>query len=908
MSEIPYVLSFEAIGAADLPAVGGKGANLGELARAGLPVPPGFCVTTRAWRAHLAGDTHFDRLLDRLSALDPDDLEGTRALGAGIRSHIESRAMPGAIAEAITDAWQALDLDRPLAVRSSATAEDLPSASFAGQQDTWLNVVGRDALLDRVRACWASLYTDRAILYRRRNAVPHRGVAIAIVVQRMVRPSKSGILFTADPLTGHRGHTRVDAGFGLGEALVSGLVDADDHLVETATGRVLRTAIGDKRLAIEPIDGGGTRHVELPPELRRARVLSDDELTRLVDLGRRIATHYDTPQDIEWCIEGTTIHIVQARPITSLYPCVEPPSPGGGPAVWACFNHFQVMTDAMSPMAVDIWRRALPFGRPPDEPAPGPWSGAAGGRMYLDVAPLLRRPPLRRMLLGLFEHVDRRARAELAELARRPGFADGPAVRWSTVLRFLWPKAREVVAGLLWRDPAAWRTRIERWTEAHVAAACRAIERADAPAAAVEAIIDTFARLVGPMFDVLPPAVLVGQIAERRLRALVGPAHAADVTALGRGLAGNVTTEMDLAVGDLADIARARPAVAAALRDGVLDRAPLAALALSGLDGGPAFLDALDGFLDAFGSRGPSEIDIARPRWRDAPGSVLQAIAGNLSHGEAGAHRTHHARLVAEAEAAGDRLVAAAAAHGPALLAPVRRRRARRLVALHRRLSGLREHPKFAIVRVLDAARAALLRVGADRVAAGALAHPEDIWMLTLAELRAALRDGRDLRPLAAERRAAHARHAQMAPPRIMTDTGEIPSAPLDAPAPDGTLVGSPASGGLVEGIARVVRDPHTETLHKGEILVAPFTDPGWTPLFINAAGLVMEVGGRMTHGSVVAREYGLPAVVNVPGATTTLRTGQRVRVDGDRGWVTVLDDSSDGIDTMPATAGDTPP
>lgn len=880
---VPWVAPFEAIGAADLPAVGGKGANLGELTRAGFPVPGGFCVTTRAWRAHVADHPGFEALLGQLDGLDPDDLDGARRLGAAIRAALVERPMPASVAAAVLAAWRAIGAEHPYAVRSSATAEDLPTASFAGQQDTYLNVMGEAALLDRVRACWASLFTDRAILYRARNRIEHRQVALSVVVQRLVRPQKSGILFTADPVTGHRGHTSVDAGFGLGEALVSGLVDADLYVVETATGRELTAKIGDKKLAIEWVEGGGTRTVGLPDEKRRARVLSDAELTRLVDLGRRIEAHYGRPQDIEWCFAGGELFVVQARPITSLYPLPEPPSPGDGPKIYACFNHFQVMTDAMPPLAIDVWRRMFPFGRAADDYVPSPITSTAGARLYIDLAPLLRRRLGRRMMLTALGHVDVLAQSAARGLVQRPGFADGPRASTLQMARFLGPKVADLIAGLLWRDPERWRDRAMTETEALVARHVGRLDAARTPAQIAAQVAETVGVMMPRLFELLPPLVLCGFVSAHLLERLAGPGHAADGEALARGLVGNVTTDMDLAVGDLADVARRHPAVAEALRAGELDPA-----ALAGLAGGEAFAAAFAGFIERYGARAPSEIDLSRPRWREKPGSVLQAVAGNLAHGEDGEHRAHHRRLTAEAEAAGERLVAAA---DRGLFGGLRRWWARRLLRRQRALAALREHPKFAIVRIFDAMRRALLRLGALRVEAGELAAAEDVWLLPLD----ALAVPGDLRTRADAARSALAHHRGLSPPRIMTAEGEIPPAVTDADAPEGTLVGSPASAGTVEGVVRVVRDPHGETLHKGEILVAPFTDPGWTPLFINAAGLVMEVGGRMTHGSVVAREYGLPAVVGLPGATEKLRTGMRVRVDGERGWVTVLDDAVEG-------------
>lgn len=868
-----WVLGFDEIGAGDLPRVGGKGANLGELVRAGLPVPPGFVVTTASWSAFVEGDGVFRGLVAEAAGVDAGDTAAVREVGGRIRAHLMGKALPGGVADAIVEAWRGVGEGGAYAIRSSATAEDLPEASFAGQQDTYLEVVGRDAVLDRVRACFASLYTDRAIAYRRRNGIAHAEVGVAVVVQRMVRSEKAGILFTADPVSGHRGRMSVDAGFGLGEALVSGLIEADNYVLDHETGRVVEVSVGDKRMAIRPVGGGGTREVELGERERTARVLDVAELAALWRLGRRVEAHYGAPQDIEWCVADGKTWLVQARPITTLFPV---PAPGvAHPAVYLCFNHFQVMTDAMPPLAVDIWRRLPPIGR--DAAGVSRHTAEAGGRVYLEFSPLLRRGVIRRRLLAGLEHVDRLAVAAMRAVCARPGFADGPAASLGAVARFLGPKALRAL-WLMARRPAG--AQIEATVEGVVADAVGRIDAARGPAATLRAVEEVLGGLMAPLLHAVPPAMMVGLAAGPILRRAC-PGQADDVEALDRGLVGNVTTEMDLAVADLAEVARGVPAVAAALRAGVVERA-----ALAGVEGGDVFDEALGGFLARYGARAPSEIDASRPRWRERPDSVLQAVAGHIDHEDGGQARAHHARLKAEAEAAGERLVASAG--------PLRRWWVRRWVRRRRAYLALREHPKFAMVRVLDRVRRAVLGVGAALVEAGRLGAADEVWLFRLDELKAGV-GGRDLRAAAGERRAVFLRHRSLSPPRVLTEAGEAPTASpaelVDAPA--GALVGSPASSGVVEGVARVVRDPQTETVRPGEILVAPFTDPGWTPLFINAAGLVMEVGGRMTHGSVVAREYGLPAVVCVPDATTKIATGDRIRVDGDRGIVEVLGDES---------------
>ena len=300
----PLTLSLAEVGPDDLGLVGGKGANLGALSRAGLAVPPGFYVTTEAFWAFLGEDTDVLQSIADLDGLAPADLEAARLLGATLRERLTARAVPPPVLDAIVAAWRTAGVEDPYAVRSSATAEDLPEASFAGQQDTYLNVRGEADLVDRVRACWASLYTDRAILYRLENGIASREVALSVVVQRMVRAEKSGILFTADPVTGHRFTTAIDAGYGLGEALVSGLISPDHYKVDSRDGRLIEARIGDKALAIRPNDSGGTMRETLSQAQRSARVLTDSELAALTEAGRNIARLQGCPQDIEWCFEG----------------------------------------------------------------------------------------------------------------------------------------------------------------------------------------------------------------------------------------------------------------------------------------------------------------------------------------------------------------------------------------------------------------------------------------------------------------------------------------------------------------------------------------------------------------------------------------------------------------------------
>jgi len=886
----PLVLSFADIGASDLPRVGGKGANLGEMTRHGFAVPPGFCVTTEAFTRFMEGSGQGEAVYAELEALEPGDIDGTARAGARVRERLLSAPIPAEVAEAVVAALRSAGASHAYAVRSSATAEDLPGASFAGQQDTYLNVRGEAALLDAMRACWASLFTDRAIHYRAQNGFSHRDVRLSVVVQRMIFPDLAGILFTADPVTGHRGISTIDASYGLGEALVSGLVTADLYRVDKRSRRIVERRIGDKRIAFRPAPGGGTRREDVPEELWDKPSLTDAQALALTDVGARIEAHYGMPMDIEWGIEAGEVFVLQARPVTSLFPLPEPRPAHGRLGVYVSFGHVQVMTRPMPPMASSIWRYLFPFGKPNGSTGPNPLLATAAGRLYIDVSPLLRRQLGRRLaftFLPLAEELIAGALGELVARGDLDGDEPGGRASMGGVAAFMLPVlARTQV--LAWLEPpedarSYFTTAIER-----VVAEARArIEGASVGAGQLRAAREVVSALFGSMLHRFMPYVASGMMSKTLIERLTrDKADPDDVAALWRGLSGNVTTEMDLAVGDLADHARGSEALVAWLAEGQDARTLLENARKN--PGCEAFVRAWDEFMNRYGMRGPSEIDVSRPRYRDEPGTLLQQIASGVLHGEPFAHRAHHARLCEAGEAAAARISEQARSgrfgvHG-ALVIP-------RLVRVARTLLALREHPKFMLIRILGEVRAALFEAGGCLVEAGRLDAPDDIFFFELDEAIDAFEDRAvELREKVRSRRDDLANFEKMRPPRAMTSEGEILEVRhASEHLPEGALPGTGVSAGIVEGVARVVLDPAKERLMPGEILVAPFTDPGWTPLFIHAAGLVMEVGGMMTHGSVIAREYGIPAVVGVLDATRTIRTGQRVRVHGDGGYVEVL-------------------
>ncbi|GAA2657260.1 phosphoenolpyruvate synthase [Streptomyces lunalinharesii] len=848
--------------------VGGKGAHLGGLSRIeGVRVPAGFCVTTDAFRRIVAEAPSIDDQLDQLARLDPDDRAAVRTLSAQLRRTIEGIAVPDDLAAAITGALARFGEHAAHAVRSSATAEDLPTASFAGQQDTYLNVVGPAAILQHVSRCWASLFTERAVTYRQRNGIDHRAVRMAVVVQRMAFPHASGVLFTADPVTGNRKVATVDAGFGLGEALVSGLVNPDVFTVRD--GQIVAKTIAAKQRAVQALPAGGTQEVAIDPQQQEQPSLTDAQVVRLVDLGRRIEAHFGRPQDIEWCLVDDDFQIVQSRPITTLFPVPETGDQENH--VYVSVGHQQMMTDPMKPLGLSMWQLTamVPM-------------HAAGGRLFVDVTRRLSSPGGRAALLDVMGKGDPLVRDALETVLDRDGFV--PTLPDAVPAG---PPAGGAPAPLE-NDPAVVTELIER-SRASVAALECDIRTKTGPEL-FDFLLGSFEEHKRVLSDPLSiQAIMAGMEAtwwlNDKLHEWLGEKNAADTLTL--SAPDNVTSEMGLALLDVADVIRAQPEVVAFLRDvqDVQDEAFLEELAK--VTGGAEARDAIEGYLDRYGMRCVGEIDITRPRWRERPATLAPVLLDNVRNFAPGAagRRFEEGRQKAQAKEA-DVLARLRAL-------PDGDRKAdetKRMIDRVRTFIGYREYPKYGIVSRYFVYKRALLAEAERLVQAAVLPAKEDVFYLTFQELHDVVRshqvDGR----LIQQRKDAFRSYQALTTPRVLTSDGEaVTGAYRRDDVPAGALVGLPVSVGTVEGRARVVLDLAEAALEAGDILVTTFTDPSWSPLFVGIAGLVTEVGGLMTHGAVIAREYGLPAVVGVAQATRLIRDGDRIRVHGTDGYVEIL-------------------
>ncbi|HEY6795041.1 MAG TPA: rifamycin-inactivating phosphotransferase [Kineosporiaceae bacterium] len=860
-----YVLGLREVDETQVAVVGGKGAHLGGLSRIdGIGVPDGFCVTTDAFRRFMAEAPSVDDRFDQLSRLNPDDREAIRTLSAQIRRTLEGIVIPDGLAAAVTRALAPLGEHAAYAVRSSATAEDLPTASFAGQQDTYLNVVGQAAILEHVRRCWASLFTERAVTYRQRDGIDHRQVQMAVVVQQMVFPQAAGILFTADPVTSNRRISSVEATFGLGEALVRGLVNPDVYTVRD--GEVVARTVGAKQLAIHASAAGGTQEVAIDPQLRDQPALTDAQAIRLAQLGRRIEAHFGRPQDIEWCLVDDGFQIVQSRPITTLFPL--PEAGDRENHVYVSVGHQQMMTDPMKPLGLSFWQMTTPA-----------TMAEAGGRLFVDVTQRLASPASRAGLLHAVTRSDPLTGDALQTVLERDGFIRPLPGEGSPGPLFGGPPAP------IETDPAIVTDLIRR-SEASLAAAERDI-RSRSGQALLDFIRADIQELKRILFDprshqVFMSAMEAAWWLNEQLEVWLGEKNAADT--LTQSVPHNVTSEMGLALLDVADVIRPYPDVVAFLQR-IEDEGFLAEL--PGLAGGREARAAIEAWLDTYGMRCPGEIDITRPRWSERPSTLVPLILGNIKNFDPGAGKRRFEQGRQKAWKKEQELLERLRT------LPDGERKAeetKRMIDRVRAFIGYREYPKYGMISRYFVYKQALLEEAERLVQAHVLREKEDIFYLTFVELDDVVRTNRADDHLIDRRKDAFRWYQALTPPRVLTSDGEVIAGTYrrgDLPA--GALIGLPVSTGTAEGRARVVLDMAQADLERGDILVTTCTDPSWTPLFVAIAGLVTEVGGSMTHGAVIAREYGLPAVVSVVDATRLIRDGQRIRVHGTDGYVEIL-------------------
>jgi phosphoenolpyruvate synthase/pyruvate phosphate dikinase len=866
-----YVLSFRHINKTMLPVVGGKGASLGELARIdGIHVPDGFCITTEAYKTIIAGTPLISELLDKLSLLRVEQRDAINELSSAIRKAIKLTAIPPAIKEEVAQLLASFGDHTAYAIRSSATAEDLPTASFAGQQDTYLNVIGKEEVLKHISKCWASLFTNRAVIYRIQNGFDHRKVYLSVVVQKMVFPQVAGIMFTADPVNGNRKVVSIDASFGLGEALVAGFVNADVYKVRG--GEVIDKKIATKKLAVYALQNGGTNEQEINPAQQNTQALTDAQILELEGIGRKIEAHFGRPQDIEWCLADDTFYIVQSRPITTLFPIPEANDQENH--VYVSGGHPQMMTDAIKPLGLSVHMLVIPA-----------HMRKAGGRLFADVTAGLASPASRKNLLEVLGHGDPLIKDALMNVLERGDFIKllpGEADDFNKIKSNKGMAAAEIRAQA-GDDPSICSRLVEKG-QASVAALQQNIQTKHGDA--LFAFILEDIQQVKKDFAENLRVVLAGMNAaawlNEKIKEWLGEKNVVDI--LSQSVSNNITSEMGLELLDVADVVRSYPEVIEYLQqvkdDNFLD-------ALLKLNGGQQTRHAIMAFLNKYGMRCVGEIDITRTRWSEKPLLLVPLILSNLRTQEPGASKRKFEQGLQQAVKKEQELLAQLAILPDGAQKAAE---AKQMIDVVRNFAGYREYPKYNLVSRYFIYKQALLKEAVRLLQANVLHEKEDIFYLTFEELREAVNTNSVDQEIIRKRKEEYRVFEKLVPPRVITSDGECLSGKYDREdLPAGAIAGLPVSSGIIEGRARVILKMEDAGLEEGDILVTTFTDPSWTPLFVSIKGLVTEVGGLMTHGAVIAREYGLPAVVGVDNATRLIKDGQRIRVNGTDGYVEVL-------------------
>ncbi|MDN4525965.1 phosphoenolpyruvate synthase [Fictibacillus fluitans] len=864
-----YVLKFQEIEKTQLLLVGGKGLNLGELSNiAEIHVPEGFCITTEAFQKALEPNEAFRTHLHQLTRLHINEQAKISEISQQIRQIIEEVEIPSDVLVAVQRNLTEFGEQHAYAVRSSATAEDLPHASFAGQHDTFLNIMGKDAILRHIRKCWSSLFTDRAVIYRMQNGFDHSQVSLSVIVQRMISPQASGILFTADPVTSNRKILSIDASFGLGEALVSGLVSADSYKVKDEA--IIDKRIAVKKLAIYSFEKGGTETKQLDPHQQSLQTLTDQQILQLAHIGRHIENYFSYPQDIEWCLADDTFYIVQSRPITTLYPI--PEAADDENYVYISVGHQQMMTDAIKPLGLSFFLLVTP--------AP---MKKAGGRLFVDVTQHLASPGRRKDFLQAMGQHDPLLKDAVTTIVEREFIKTAPDAESAQGQKK--PGQHPSVPAPDENDPSVVPELIKK-AQASIEELKQNIQTKSG-SDLMDFIVEDIQELKRILFNPHSTAVFMAAFdasawLNKHMDEWLGEKNAADT--LSQSVPHNITSEMGLALLDVADVIRPYPEIIHYLQsvrdDHFLDE-------LVQFEGGQQIRDAIHNFLSKYGMRCAGEIDITRDRWSEKPSILLPLIFSNIKNFEHNESRRKFEQGQQEAlkkeQELLDRLMKLPDGQQKA-------EETKRKIRILRNFIGYREYPKYGMVNRYFIYKQALMKEAEQLVQNHVIQEKEDIYYLSFEELREVARAQQLDEKIIFNRKNEYQLFEKLTPPRVITSDGEIITGQYKREnLPADAIAGLPVSTGVIEGRARVLVNMKDADLEEGDILVTAFTDPSWTPLFVSIKGLVTEVGGLMTHGAVIAREYGLPAVVGVENAAKLIKDGQRIRVNGTEGYVEVL-------------------
>ncbi|MHC4574212.1 MAG: PEP/pyruvate-binding domain-containing protein [Planctomycetota bacterium] len=887
MQKTELLIPLQVIQDADAAAVGAKALSLVRLNRIGFAVPPGFCITAAAYRQHLDRGEILLKLKAALTDLQNAKPENKQVILCGIRQAIVEPSISEALRKEIESHYSVL-LAARVAVRSSATAEDLPGHSFAGLHDTYLGIGSIDECMEAIKKCWASLWTERAYEYRQKNGFGHLRVNMGVIVQSLAPADVSGVIFTADPVTGRKDRIVIEACFGLGNTLVSGKLTPDRFVINKKSLTLVSKTISEKQIESVVDEHGLLKEQTVPADRASTASITKSIARKLVKLAKRVEAEFDRPQDIEWAVRGRKIYLLQSRPITAL----PPPKSWQERQIWSNFALKEVLPDVVSPV---MWSMLELLGNNLFDPSlrtlcinrgDTPVFGLIAGRLYFNASfwtavmmcfPGLANYDYRKIagnetgLLELLEKLENVAREDLPKM-------DFNRIRLILKLPLLLiniiantPEKGESILASAEKMNKKWRSLdISGLSAEQIADYYR------------EAI-DDFDRLLvahAPyLFSIMAAFPALERVWARWLSDDVSCAKR-----LLAGLGGMDDAESAIDLWRLALKAHEWPEIERAIL--TADRWENTAQKVSGCERGDEFLKSWDEFMARHGHHCRAEMELYNPRWYETPDYILGLVRSYVTCIGKTDPLENYKRLANEREQL-------AARCRRELKNPVKRLIFDKLLVRSQKGALFRENIKSEVVRLIAVMRKLLLELGQRHANEGLLADADDVFFLELEDILQ-ISKGRhkfDIRQVVAARRREYRKWRSIVPPKVVVGKYDPDSSVPELVDTDAdVLKGWAVSSGVATGKARVIlRTDIDEQVLAGEILVAPFTDPGWTPYFVPAAGIVMDQGGLLSHGSIVAREYGIPAVVNVGPATRIIKTGQTIQVDGDRGVVKIL-------------------
>ncbi|MGL5646370.1 MAG: phosphoenolpyruvate synthase [Clostridium sp.] len=858
-----YTYSFEECNKRSL--VGGKGLNLGKLYRTeGVNVPDGFCVSTNVF-LELIKEAKVETLLKDLDSIRIEETDKIRDFSSNIRESIEKAILSKEIIDEIIKRIISLGSEEAYVIRSSATTEDSSFASFAGQQDSYLNVIGVDSILENLKKCFASVFSERAISYCIKNKIKSSSINMAVVIQKMISSEISGVAFTQDPTTNKENVVVINASFGMGEAIAEGLVTPDLYKIERNI--IKEKLISTKKIAIYPKKNGGVFKKDIE---EKKQVLSEAEILEINSIAKKIEDLFKEPQDIEWCIEDKKIYIVQSRPITTIYPT--PKMDDNKKHLYISVAHQQMMTDAMKPLGLSLFR--LTAVRPMYE---------AGGRLFVDIYDGLSSPKMRNLLIKNLGDSEPLIKDALQTIVNRGDFIENveESYKEEPVKEIEYREFKPLING----DEELVLKLIEK-TNNSIEVLKKDIQdkTGDELIKFIEDDINTLKKLITDKES--SAIIMTGMNATNWLNEMIemwlGEKNVADI--LSQSVKNNITSEMGISLMNISDMIRPHANIISFLENTKENNF------LEGIeefDDGKKIKLEISKYLNKYGMRCVGEIDITRTRWSENPNMLIPMILNNIRNFSKNEGKRKFDEGLERANNKKEDILR------ELRNLPEGEEKAREVefvINLMRNIIGYREYPKYGIINRYFIYKKSLLKEANKLVSDKVIENKEDIYYLTFGQLKDVIKNKEVNKDIIKKAKEDYKKYEGLRVPRVMTSEGEIIEGKYKGKLSEKNIKGLSVSKGIVEGIAKIILDIKDLKIEKGDILITPFVDPSWTPAFIAASGIVTEVGGLMTHGAVIAREYGIPTIVSVENATKLIKNGQRICVNATEGYIDILE------------------